>query len=175
MKSSVITRMSTIATMGITGEVRRRRCEHLGRCPSPAGTVGSMRLFGRKSCPPWSVPAMTASAGVVPLLGGVARGTDASLLSLTGLVDVSWRKPRFGVGSTRWRRPRRRHSVESIAFGDTAWRFLVALLRCSSLSTASSGAQCTPLSASPRRCLLGTDRVPPSSLLRWCVDKESPL
>jgi hypothetical protein len=54
--------------------------------------------------------------------------------SFLELVVVSGRKPRFGAGSTRWRRPRQLHFIASIVFGDTVWRSYFAFLRCPPMS-----------------------------------------
>lgn len=40
-------------------------------------------------------------------------------------VGVSGRKPRFGAGSARWRRRRRRPSVGGIVLGDMIWRSML--------------------------------------------------
>ena len=107
--------------------LRRRRGEQHGRLPQSGGLGGRCAAIQTKVLQrrrPWvSFPSLEA----LPRCRHLAR-------SLSGLVRVSGRKPWSGVGSARWRRPRRRHSVGSIASGDTAWRFQVALLRCSLLS-----------------------------------------
>ncbi|XBI66867.1 hypothetical protein VPH35_046337 [Triticum aestivum] len=46
-------------------------------------------------------------------------GTFVISIALSELVHVSERKPRFGVGSARWWRPRHRSFVGSIVCGDT--------------------------------------------------------
>ena len=103
---------------------------------SPVRWVGTEMCDNTDECPvpPVLVPAATAPVGVVPLLGRVAEVCRHSPRSHLELIVVSGRKSWFGAGLARWRRPRHRSYVGSIAFGDTAWRSYVALLRCSSLS-----------------------------------------
>ena len=80
------------------------------------------------------------------------------------LVDVFGRKPRFGVGPARWRRPRRRPSVVSVAFEDTAWRSFVELLRCSPLSKVEmQGRYAHHRYRVQDDVFLGKDQVPPFS------------
>jgi hypothetical protein len=80
--------------------LRWRRCEQCGRLPHSGGLRGRCAAI-RTKVHLRSVPATTAPVGVVPLLGGVAEVCRHSSCSFSGLVDVSGRKLRSGVGSAR--------------------------------------------------------------------------
>jgi hypothetical protein len=91
-----------------------------------APILGGVKMRWRyrwKSCPAFVGPAVMAPVGDVHLLGGIAECVIISLAFLELAVFSGW-KPRFGVGSTWWRRPQRRPSVGSIMFEGTGLEVL---------------------------------------------------
>jgi hypothetical protein len=99
-------------------------------CPTPVGREGCVRPCEHKSCLPSVGTGDVKTHRCCCPPWRCHRGESTFPCSRHGLVDVFWRKPRFQVGSVRWRRPQHRHFVGSIVFGDMTWRFNVALLWC---------------------------------------------